>query len=289
MSGEDNRVSVRVKNDLHIFLPGVEERVPADAPTRLRSPMQLHIWHMNIDHLDACSVEELGAEERERAERFHHTLDRDRFVAAHCFFRYALGQHLGVEPAAVRLAYTAEAKPFLAEPDRSDVRFNFARAGASAACVVASSVDVGIDIERALAMADMNLVADRIMTASEVQWWRTPAAGPPLDTFYRAWTRKEALGKAEGHGISPGPQNIVVPLDAFAEGDARIVAGLDGRSRWSLSDLQMADDLAGAVAFRVTDAEPFDAYRDETVVGEFDVPTQATLIRRTFRCRAPER
>ena len=67
-----------------------------------------------------------------------------------------------------------------------------------------------------------------------------------MAAFFRCWTRKEAFIKATGRGLSQ-------PLDAF---DVTLAPGVaaellrveeDEASRWSMSDIDVGEDYAGAL------------------------------------------
>jgi 4'-phosphopantetheinyl transferase len=77
-----------------------------------------------------------------------------------------------------------------------------------------------------------------------------------LDGFYRCWTRKEAILKAEGAGLR-------IPLDSF---DVSLLAGepptlLDARpeakltAAWRLHSLDPADGVVGALAIAHSEAQ----------------------------------
>ena len=68
---------------------------------------------------------------------------------------------------------------------------------------------------------------------------------PGTAAFFRAWTGKEAILKAEGVGLFGGVQEISIPLD-----DEEQAATLDcaGRSIWRLTRLGVPDGYVGAVA-----------------------------------------
>ncbi len=59
--------------------------------------------------------------------------------------------------------------------------------------------DIGIDIEEITRKADTKRLADRFFSAAEQEYVRTHA--DKRYAFFRIWTRKEALLKADGIGI----------------------------------------------------------------------------------------
>jgi 4'-phosphopantetheinyl transferase len=105
---------------------------------------------------------------------------------------------------------------------------------------------VGIDVEEIRPIPDADQVAERFFSPAEQVALRAMPDERRLDAFYACWTRKEALVKALGDGLS-------VPLEAFdvsvePEGPShllgyRIESGAS--TPWSLHTL---DPGAGFVA-----------------------------------------
>ena len=79
--------------------------------------------------------------------------------------------------------------------------------------------EVGIDLESGDRFvgreAELASVATRVLTPRELTVWRAlPNAEARLAAFLRAWTRKEAFGKATGEGVFDGLTHVEVALDA---------------------------------------------------------------------------
>ena len=135
--------------------------------------------------------------------------------------RRILAARLGRDPDIVR---GPQGKPHLAD---DTVAFSVAHSGDRALIAVAASGPIGVDLEqhRPLRAADL---AGRFFTAREAA---IVAADP--DAFFRIWTRKEAMVKAEGGGLS-------LPLDTIeVSGD---VPG------WCFVDLDVGPGWSAALA-----------------------------------------
>ena len=79
---------------------------------------------------------------------------------------------------------------------------------------------MGIDAERMAALPDLASLARASLTPAEARELEVPGADGTA-SFYRCWVRKEALLKAQGLGLSSGP-------DA-----AEVLLSPDGRPRCS--------------------------------------------------------
>ena len=184
----------------------------------------------------------LDREERERLASFHAEVHRNRFLVGRAMLRRALGQHMGCDPALVRFVTGENGKPRAFAPDgTAGPHFNFSRSGDWAAVAVATGYEVGLDIECFVDMPDLEPVAETAFSTSELAYWTALSEPERLVGFYRIWTRKEALTKATGDGLTNGPQTISVPVAVLAPHQVRPVEG------WALGDYMPAADVIGAV------------------------------------------
>jgi 4'-phosphopantetheinyl transferase len=92
------------------------------------------------------------------------------------------------------LKFTPYGKPYL---DEGKVRFNISHSGNGVVCVLSTDTDsIGIDMEQ---VKDID-INDFQNLWSDNEWREICGGG--LDVFYQYWTRKEAIIKAEGMGLS---------------------------------------------------------------------------------------
>ena len=141
----------------------------------------------------------LDEEERQRAQRLRRPADRRVFVAAHALKRLALAEALAVaEPTALRFAAGPHGKPSL--PTDPDLHFSLSHTHGLAALALGRSGPLGVDAEAIDPALDTDDLARSLFTDAEI-------AGLARDSdrvrgFYRLWTAKEAVLKAEGLGLS---------------------------------------------------------------------------------------
>ncbi len=205
--------------------------------------MHVHLWTMSSDVTD----EELSGldallsdEERRRAMSYRSMLDRRRFVAGRGLLRRALAHHCGVAAGELQIVGDRHTKPRLVLPaGRHPWRFSFTRSGALTMCVVAEAREVGIDIEQVTAIPQLGDVAQTALSPSEHAYWRSFPARQRQRVFHDLWTRKEALGKAEGHGMTPGLHEVEVPALSVPLG------GVHCFGRWTLTRVEPGPDHVG--------------------------------------------
>jgi 4'-phosphopantetheinyl transferase len=175
-------------------------------------PGVVHVWRVALagapaDEL-AAAWASLSPDERARAERFQFERHRAQFVLARGALRDLLGRYLDTPPAALRFRYGPQGKPDLAWP-AGELRFNLSHSHELALIALARGAELGVDVEQQAPMRDEAAVARQVFADEELA---ALAALPPDQRsagFFNAWTRKEALIKARGEGLS-------LPLREFA-------------------------------------------------------------------------
>lgn len=182
---------------------------------------------------------QLGTEERARAASFRVRADRNAYVAAHVLLARLAGEVTGKEPASWRFEPDARGKPHLAGLDEK-LYASLSHTRGAVAVGLCRDVELGVDIEtRFDAFADL---AGDVLTAREQQAVFT--SDDPAQGFTRLWTRKEALTKAFGLGLSVrlsridvlDPQHLHLPPEMTGE--------------MSLTDVACPAPFAMAVAAR---------------------------------------
>ena len=151
----------------------------------------------------------LGMDELERANRFRHVRDRRRFVVSRAQLRTILGHYLGQDPAHLEFRYGSHGKPALAGGvyDES-LRFNSSRSHELGVLAVQPNDDLGIDVEHLRPFADALMVAERFFTPAEHEVLQSTPPDEIDARFFSYWTRKEAIVKSLGLGLSQ-------PMDGF--------------------------------------------------------------------------
>jgi len=193
----------------------------------------------------------LSSDERLRAERFAFALHRNRFVVARAGLRKLLGERLGVQPNEVDLESAAHGKPALGRRHaKDDLKFNISHSGGVVVFALARGREIGVDIEAVRPLPDRDDMAARCFSDKENEEFRNLPQSEKLEAFFNCWTRKEAVVKALGYGLS-------FPLDDF---DVTLAPGRSARilrlgdmpaekCGWDIRSFIPVPDYVGAVAF----------------------------------------
>ena len=223
---------------------------PGPALKRLTLPPPgIEVWQARLD-LPAGEVEQcaklLSRDEHLRAERFHFEHDRRRFIVARGRLRLLLSRHLRIAPAAIVFAYMKNGKPFVAG-NAAQIHFNLSHSEECALYAISRSCRLGVDIECLNRDIDWHSLASRFFTHGESTALQHLPVSSRKRAFFACWTRKEAIIKATGDGLS-------LPLDQFEvtvepDGEPRILAAATLRlADWTLYAADAGNDYVATVA-----------------------------------------
>jgi 4'-phosphopantetheinyl transferase len=229
-------------------------RWPTSGMPGTLAPDELHVWAWDLEPAAVVElagyIEILDAQERERLRRFHFAPDRARYAVAHANVRTILGSYLHQPAAGVRFRANGFGKPELDQSDPSSaIHFNLSHSRSIALLAVSKGLPVGVDVEEVRPIEPE--VADSNFSANERWQLRELEGDAWLTGFYRCWTRKEAILKAEGVGLSH-------PLDSFDVSLSPAAELLGTRKpfsyAWRLHDLSPSEGTIGAAATAHSDA-----------------------------------
>jgi 4'-phosphopantetheinyl transferase len=192
------------------------------------------VARLHAGHEEVCSLRAwLSDAERRRAERFRFERDRRRFIVGRARLRELLAARLGVPPEAVELVYGDNGKPALAQRYAdSGWRFNIAHCDDVAVYAFSRDSDIGIDIEAIREIPEADAIAARFFSRREYAAYAALAPRERPVGFLECWTRKEAVVKALGDGLS-------MPVDEL---DVSRAPG------WSLHSFSPLPGFIGALA-----------------------------------------
>lgn len=191
----------------------------------------------------------LDHEEQVRAARFIRPADRHRFVLAHASLRLFLARCAEIVPTGVRYEVSPYGKPRLAT-GISSLEFNLSHSGELALIAVTRDRPVGVDVEQVRDLPEALTIARSYFSPAERNALRSWPSAEQLGAFFRCWTRKEAVIKALGDGLSRPLHSFEVEL---APGSVSALRRIDRRSGsqsgWALRDLMapVGYTAAGAV------------------------------------------
>ncbi|MBU2083212.1 MAG: 4'-phosphopantetheinyl transferase superfamily protein [Alphaproteobacteria bacterium] len=177
----------------------------------------IHLWLLPISDPPAPVsqlAELISQTERDRADKFHFQIDRERYIAAHSLTRTILSACGAGAPNELSFATGANNKPRLvAKPGLNPLSFNLSHSGVWALLAVAATGSIGVDIEKIRLLDALEKLAHNTFAPSEFDALMALDPTYRLDGFFACWTRKEALIKADGRGLEIPLDNFVVSVD----------------------------------------------------------------------------
>ncbi len=174
--------------------------------------MIIYALKLNLNKtLDASArlLNVLGANERDRFNRYKNQLAAQQFLSGRILLRYILCKHHNLSNGQITIGYNRFGKPLLID---SELQFNIAHSKAWLVCVVANN-PVGIDVEKIIAWRER--VAKRVLSEPEYSALQTLNAFEKTEQFYSLWTLKESYSKAIGRGLT-------VPFNGFSIKKSRL-------------------------------------------------------------------
>ncbi|UII76110.1 4'-phosphopantetheinyl transferase superfamily protein [Flagellimonas sp. HMM57] len=132
-----------------------------------------------------------------RSQRYRFKKDCNRFIISRTILKILLAKQTGTSVENISLKKDERKKPYL--PLNPSVFFNLSHSG-NCILIAISEVPVGIDVEKIDESFDFTPLLSQIFNTTEIK--KLNNADQPLRTFYTFWTRKEAIVKATGKGIT---------------------------------------------------------------------------------------
>jgi 4'-phosphopantetheinyl transferase len=214
---------------------------------------EVHVWRVSLD-ISCFTVKKLrellASEEAATADRFHFEADSRHFVVARACLRKLLGGYLVIDPNEVHFSYSEYGKPSLAKSiNERQLSFNLAHSGSMALYALTLKRRIGIDLEYVRSAVPDYQIARKYFSPSEVERLEQLPRSSLRRGFFNCWTRKEALVKAIGTGLSlPLNQFDVTLAPDEPAALLRTHWNTEDAARWSLTDLDAGPDYVAAVA-----------------------------------------
>lgn len=177
------------------------------------------------------------------AERSRQRLDATRHLVGRALVRTLLARELGTATLRTELTANPWGKPTLPE---SGIEFSLAHSGGAIWAAFCRTAPVGIDVEEENDLADLDALSGILHRAERAELLALPAQEAHV-AFLRCWTRKEAIVKALGEGLSKPLSGFRVHTADCASGwliEAPHIPGAD----WTTADLPVSAGYYVSVA-----------------------------------------
>lgn len=195
--------------------------------TRFDKPISYDNWSNILDHL---SPEIRKKSNSYRKWEDQHAFILGRLLLKECFNKIGISQN-----AIFDIKYNTFGKPFL----NDDIDFNISHSGNFAICAIGKKLKLGIDIET-ITTIDFK---DYQYIMTEEEWHKIHLSKTPLRSFFRFWTLKESIIKAEEKGLS-------IPLLDINIINNKVIYN---NKSWNLTELNLNKNICTCLATNIED------------------------------------
>ncbi|MGI4749746.1 MAG: 4'-phosphopantetheinyl transferase family protein [Janthinobacterium lividum] len=192
----------------------------------------------NLVHLQAL----LEAEEIKKIQRYQQEKDRQARIISRAVLRILLGRYLSVDPVEIRFTLDHNKKLVLQHLASENLCFNVSHSGGWILIAISKN-PVGVDVEQINTSFNYQNLLDFSFSSIEKNCIQTAAI--PINSFYKLWTRKEALLKATGKGLVDDLTQIP-SLDGIHQSPYRVIGS---KTNWQITSFEIDENHIGSAAF----------------------------------------
>ncbi|HEY7750889.1 MAG TPA: 4'-phosphopantetheinyl transferase superfamily protein [Ignavibacteriaceae bacterium] len=217
-------------------------------------PFQTQVWFVDLsEYLKEINQFKsiLSTDELARADKFHFEIDKARFIYSKGILRCLLCLQTGIRPELLRFMYNNNLKPEISNEQNSlSLNFNISHSQHALCIAIANNLNLGVDIEFLKPIPDLKELSSKYFSASENKQLLELPEEKILAGFYSCWTKKEAVVKALGEGLSVPLKDFdvsVMPKDKPGIIEGRNVLK-EKLKNYQLESFYIGDEFIGAVA-----------------------------------------
>jgi 4'-phosphopantetheinyl transferase len=184
------------------------------------APPRCVVWWSSLPTDTQAAAALLDEGERARCTTYARAGDRARFAGGRVLARRAVAAQLGCDPREVELDARCtvcggpHGRPRVLGAGDGLLDLSIAHAGERVVVAVARGCGVGVDVEPIGPFEDLTGAAAGVLAPAERTVLAALPASERATAFFRYWTRKEALLKATGQGLTLEPAALhVAPPD----------------------------------------------------------------------------
>jgi 4'-phosphopantetheinyl transferase len=211
---------------------------------------EVHCWHFNSSDFTAEELASvLSEDERDRARRFAFERDRMEYVVCRGLLRNLLAAYGLGSASSLTFSYTVRGKPMLTVDCDLPIAFSVAHSRGAGLIGLGYGISIGVDVEIVRPVDNFCSLAATCLAPEEQAELAALPAGLQTRAFYAGWTRKEALIKATGEGLSRPLHSFAVTIGPGVPPRLiRFDGDPDPARTWQIVDLTYDPQFAAAVA-----------------------------------------
>lgn len=141
----------------------------------------------------------LSVQEKAQSSKFITSALSNNYIITRAVLRSILAKYLNIIPQDIEFITNRYGKPSV---KGSDIKFNMSHSVKSAYYAVSASFDLGIDVEFFNIKKNIFDIAKSVFSTTEFDYFIKLSNDERQEFFFEAWTKKEAMIKAVGLGLS---------------------------------------------------------------------------------------
>lgn len=211
----------------------------------------LKIYYGQIsDLIKYVTFEVLSGEEKKRADQILLQNDRDLFIISRVFLRKLLSFFLNIEAHAIQIEYNTNGKPYI--NSSCNLKFSISHSKNIILFGFIENSEIGVDIEYLKRKIAIDKVSEFLFSTNELIVFKNTKEELQQEKFIDHWTRKEAILKAKGSGLSIVMNEFEIPFYKIQElVDTCSTTWLENEKyEWFLKSFNIPYDYRASVAVR---------------------------------------
>ena len=172
------------------------------------------------------------------------------YVLCRSALRYLCCHSMGCSNEQLSFRKGAHGKPIAVIDGRDAIiHANVSHSGPHGLIAMAMGGPVGVDVEIRISNRDLAGIAESVFSPPELDALLRSKPDNRTALFYRIWTLKEAILKAEGSGLSLGPSSFTLPRSLLTQsGPETVILPGSPPTHWRAHSLD-TPQFAAAVAY----------------------------------------
>jgi 4'-phosphopantetheinyl transferase len=226
----------------NIFLKDIQWQKAATAAFAL-DKNEVHVWRISMSenmHRSDALLPVMNLAEAERANRYVFEKDSNLFTISRAAQRIILGGYVDIAPALLEFKFGPDNKPYIGNNNPLNIQYNLSHARNCALLAVSKEI-VGCDVEYIDAAFKYGDILPEHFSAEEANYINQQNS---TERFFTLWTRKEALLKGTGQGLTDHLKHTAA-LDGLHLTHPSIA---DSEYNWQVNSFPVNDDHMGTVA-----------------------------------------
>lgn len=176
---------------------------------------------------------------------------RETYVLTRGILRLLISSYLLKRPECISLCYGNKGKPHIdSEENQTGLEFNLSHSGDYILFAFSRGKSVGVDIQKRKELDNMETLMKYVFPRKMLSRAGELHEGESADSFFRFWTRLEALVKATGLGLLAYKKEILPDFSGPSPCTCRFMG-----ENWSIHDLLYNDAYSAAVCAKGAPAD----------------------------------